>query len=79
MRLIFGRDLPAFQNTTQTLSDTVYGLLAYAGYSVLIGVTWRWIDPYKPLAPQIKGMRAYRLFDVDGQVQFESTINPSYE
>ena len=40
----------------------------YDLYQILVGETWYSIDPYLPLMPQTRGMRAYRVLDSHGSV-----------
>ena len=47
--------------------------LVYWEYRVLIEDRWRVIDLFKPLLPQLKGMRAYRLIS-NGEIIKQSDI-----
>jgi hypothetical protein len=59
--------------------STPMGALAYYFYEVCVGRDWYRINIAEPILPQLRGMRAYRMLTLHGEVVKESTINPSYE
>jgi hypothetical protein len=52
----------------EKLNTPLFGVLIYGFYQVLIGNDWWTINPLEPLSSQIRGMRAYRLLSVFGEV-----------
>jgi len=50
--------------------------LVYFQYEVLIGKQWRALNLCKPLLPQVKGMRAYRLLNANNKIVKHSDVKP---
>jgi len=51
------------------------GGLVYGEYQVLRDGMWRTVNPWLPLMPQVRGMHAYRLFNMQGDSAVVSTYN----